>query len=68
MISKDQLFEHVTLVADVGQHRSGDQGVLVHIDDDGYGVVEFEHGRWLQIIAPHEAEPTVPARPTTPAA
>ncbi len=68
MITTDHLFGRVLLTADIGAHRAGDEGVLVHLDDDGFGVVEFEDGRWLQTIAVDEAEPAAPARPTTPAA
>lgn len=68
MITADQLFERVSLAADVGHHRAGDQGVLVELGDDGYGVVEFDTGRWLQIVAIGEVELATPARPTTPAA
>lgn len=68
VITADQLFERVRLAAAVGEHRAGDQGVLVEFGDDGYGVVEFDSGRWLQIVAIDELEPATPARPTTPAA
>ena len=68
MICGDHLFERVTLTTNVGEHLAGDIGTLVHLDDHGYGVIEFEQGRMLQIVRLDEAEPATPARPTTPAA
>ncbi len=61
MVSTAHLFTQVSLTRDVDGHRAGDTGVLVDIDADGRGVVEFDDGRWLVMICATDAVPAAQA-------
>lgn len=67
MVSTAHLFTQVSLTRDVGGHSAGDTGVLVDIDADGRGVVEFDDGRWLVMISATDAVPAAQAQTQMPA-